>query len=97
MFEKMMPWMILWAASTTGVLVLFVWRVLVARHERGGIFIVKGEEPDLAEQAEIAKKLARIDLWGKTLTVLSVALIVVLGSMWIVDVWRAAYQTPSFK
>ena len=93
MFEKLMPWMLLWAVSTTGVLVLFVWRLFVTRHERGGIFIVEGEEKDLAEQNKISRVLARIDLWGKTLTVVSVVLILVMGSMWAWDSWQAAYRT----
>ena len=92
MFEKLIPWMILWAASTTGVLVLFVWRVLVARHERSGIYIVEGEEKDLEAQARISKALSRIDLWGKTLTVVSVALVLVIGSLWAVDAWQAPYR-----
>jgi hypothetical protein len=93
MFDKLVPYMILWALSTTGVLVLFFWRLVVAKHERGGIFIVEGEEQDLEEQQRIGKTLARIDLWGKTLTVVSVVLIVVMGSMWMWDLWKQSYKT----
>ena len=94
MLDKVMPWMILWAVSTTGVLVLFIWRVMVSRRERAGIFIVHGEEPDLEEQQKVTKSLDRIDRWGKSLTVVSVILLMVVGSMWALDVWRAAYETP---
>lgn len=93
MLDKVMPWMILWAVSTTGVLVLFIWRVMVARHERAGIFIVHGEEPDLEEQVKVTKSLERIDRWGKSLTMVSVILLLVVGSLWALDVWRAAYET----
>jgi len=93
MLDKVMPWMILWAVSTTGVLVLFIWRVMVARHERAGIFIVHGEEPDLEEQVRVTQSLDRIDRWGKSLTMVSVILLVVVGSLWALDVWRAAYET----
>ena len=93
MLDRVMPWMILWAVSTTGVLVLFIWRVMVARHERAGIFIVHGEEPDLEEQEKVTKALDRIDRWGKSLTVISVVLLLVVGSLWAMDAWRAAYET----
>ncbi len=81
------PWAIAWALVTTGVLVLYGLRLYVARGERGGIFIIKGEEPELQHQVQIATRLARIDWWGKTLTVLSVVLVVILGSCWLYNGW----------
>jgi hypothetical protein len=93
MFDKLMPWLILWAIATTGVLVLFVWRLVVVRQEPAGIHIGEGEEHDVEEQQRIAKTLGRIDLWGKTLTVLSVLLIVAIGSIWAWDAWLAPYRS----
>jgi hypothetical protein len=54
---------------------------------------VHGEEPDLEEQVKVTQSLERIDRWGKSLTMVSVILLLVVGSLWALDVWRAAYET----
>ena len=96
MLEKVMPWLILWAASTTAVLVLFVRRLLVAHQQTGQLHIVEGEVEEHAQE-RIAKALVRIDLWGKTFTVVSVLLMVVIGSVWAWDAWQAAYKSSNYR
>jgi hypothetical protein len=48
---------------------------------------------DLEEQQKVTNSLDRIDRWGKSLTVVSVILLMVVGSLWALDAWRAAYET----
>ncbi len=96
MLEKLMPWLILWAASTTVVLALFVSRLIVAHQQPGQLHIVEGEEEEHAQE-RIARSLARIDRWGKAFTVLSVLLIVVIGSVWAWDAWQAAYKASTYR
>ena len=59
----------------------------MAKGEQGGIHIVEGEEPLMERETAIASKLARIDLLGKTLTVVSTILMVILGSAWLYNGW----------
>jgi len=87
------PWLIAWAGGTTGVLLLLIWRLVVAKDEKqGGIYIVEGEEALLERQTAIASKLKRIDLWGKALTVVSTILMVILGSAWLYNGWWDSNQ-----
>ena len=85
----LMPWMIGWAVVTTGVVALFVWRVLVANQEPGALHVVESEQ-EQEQETRLATKLARIDLWGKTLTVVSALLILAIGLVWVYSGWLKA-------
>ena len=78
----LMPWLILWAFITTGVLTLALWRLVVVRREEnlGGLHVAGTDvEPEL--EVRIARTLARIDLWGKMLTAISVVLVLAIGAV----------------
>ena len=68
-------WLILWVAVTVGAAVLLVWRILVAKQE----FIRLSPEDSRVTEAEtqLDGKLKQIDFWGKTLTAVSAAMVVV--------------------
>lgn len=78
------PWIILWAMATTGVLVLFVWRVMVAKDETPGIHVAVTDQqmPEVDKEVKLAHKLDVIDRWGKVLTVVSAVLVLVMGGAW---------------
>lgn len=78
----LVPWLIAWALITTGVVVLALWRNMLGLHDFGGLYLAKGEERDAEEEARITRKIARIELWGKTLTVVAAVLIVGIGAAW---------------
>ena len=86
------PWLILWAAITTGVLVLAIWRLMVVRHEHhlGALHVAGGNASIDREEAHIAGTLARIDFWGKTLTVVAAVLILAIGAAWLYNGWQQA-------
>ena len=79
---EMMPWFMLWAAVTVGVLALFVWRVLVAEQEPGALHVVQSEM-EQQKELKLATQLSRIDFWGKTLTIVSALLLLVMGMVWL--------------
>lgn len=79
------PWFILWAIATTAVVVLFVWRVMVAKEESAGIHVAPENEAQMVEvgqEAKLANKLDAIDRWGKVLTAVSAVLVLVMGVAW---------------
>lgn len=88
------PWLVLWAFVTTGVLVLALWRTVVARREAdlGGLHVAANDERIPELETRIASTLARIDLWGKTLTVISVVLVLAIGSVWLYNGWLKANE-----
>jgi hypothetical protein len=89
---ELMPWLILWAALTTVVLALAIWRVTVVKREgeAGGLHVAAGDVGLEQKETEIARSLVRIDFWGKTLTVLSAILILAIGSIWLYNGWLEA-------
>ncbi len=89
---ELMPCLILWAAVTTAVLLLALWRIRVVKREAelGGLHVAGGDPALALRETEIARSLARIDFWGKTLTVLSVILILSIGSIWLYKGWLEA-------
>lgn len=89
---ELMPWLILWAAITTVVLLLALWRVMVVKREgeAGGLHVAAGDVALAQRETQIARSLTRIDFWGKTLTVLSAILILAIGSIWLYNGWLEA-------
>ena len=83
MGSNFMAWMILWALVTTAVLVLAFWRSMLGLHDFGGIHIGEGEKKDAAAEEQLNRKIARIEKWGKSLTVASAVLILGIGCFWV--------------
>ena len=66
---------LVWGAATAGVVILLVMRALVAKREF--LRIAPGDRQVVDEEVKLGSKLNRIDFWGKTLTTVSVAMVVV--------------------
>ncbi|MCU1236601.1 MAG: hypothetical protein JWP63_4568 [Candidatus Solibacter sp.] len=65
------PFVALWGVVTAIVIVLFVWRKIVAAKEDTTLHVSTGI---LTQQADIAQKLDQIDKWGRIMTVVAVIL-----------------------
>ena len=72
-------WLIPWAVVTTAVLLLLVWRLVAADHDT--IRLAPEDPKALAEEVALTRKLARLDRWGKVLTVISVVLMLMMGGI----------------
>jgi hypothetical protein len=77
------PLLIAWALVATGAVALALWRNVLRLHDFEGLYLAKGEERDAEEETRLTRKIARIDLWGKTLTVIAAVLIVGIGAAWL--------------
>ncbi len=65
------PLVALWMVVTAIVIVLFIWRKIVAGKEDDTLHVNSGV---LTQQTSLAQKLDQIDKWGKILTVVAVLL-----------------------
>lgn len=92
----LMPWLILWALLTTVVLGLALNRYMLYRKEKdlGGLHVVTADPRIAEEEVNLTKKMARIDLWGQTLTVISAVLIFAIGAGWLYNRWLMEYKVP---
>jgi len=65
------PFVALWILVTAIVIVLFIWRKIVAGKEDDSLHVNSGT---LTDQTSLAQKLDQIDKWGKIMTVVAVLL-----------------------
>jgi hypothetical protein len=76
----MTPYVIFSAVLGLGTLGLALYRKLVSMREDGYLHLSAGEERLIPQQVATFRKLGKIDWWGVTLTIISVALGLVLAA-----------------
>jgi hypothetical protein len=89
---NLFPFLISWSILAAVVLAMIAWRKLVARHEDR--FVHVSGSASLSQQTRVAQKLDRIDKWGKTLTVVVLALGLLLAAAYFWQGWVRAYAVP---
>ena len=68
------PYVILWAVLGIAVLALALYRKLVMLHQEDElVHLAAGEERMIPHQVALAHKMDVVDKWGKTLTVVTAA------------------------
>ena len=82
---NLLPYAIFWAVLAIVVVFLIVYRKSVSSHEDDSLHL-EGNMP--REQTALAHKLALIDRWGKTLTVVAVVYGVALAAIYLYQVWN---------
>ena len=89
---NLFPLIVLEALLAITVIVLIVWRQSVARSEDDTLHVLHGT---LSEQTTVATKLAKLDKWGKTVTVVAVVLGVLVGALYVYQYWMSSAQIPT--
>lgn len=82
---NLMPWVVSWSALATVVLVLAIYRRMVARKEDDFLHV---DATVTAQQEAIAKKLEAIDKWGKLLTIIVGIFALILLGMFLYNGWH---------
>jgi hypothetical protein len=80
------PFVVTWTVLAVVVLALALVRNLAGLHEDDNLHLAKGSEALVSEQVAFYGMLARIERWGKTLTVVTV-----VGGLGLASVYL--YQT----
>jgi hypothetical protein len=76
---NLMPYLIIWAALTTIVLGLALWRLLEGLHDDTSLHVIEGTEQELEAKQQAGRRMDRIEVVGKALTVLSGVMITGIG------------------
>ena len=84
------PYAIAWGVLGVIVLLLALIRRKVADKEDDTLKLSAGEAAHIVNQEQLAKKLATIELWGKSLTILLVVTGVALGLLYGWQMWEAS-------
>ena len=87
MSPNVMFWFVPWAAVTTVVLVLLVWRLVAGDHDT--IRIAPENPRVIDEEVQLTRKLARLDFWGKAFTVSSLAFLLMIVGTMLYNTWIA--------
>lgn len=82
------PLAISWIALAAIVLVLAIYRSILARKEDETVHISDLETSMIAQQAVTAGRLEKVDRIGKTLTILVLLYGLALAGVWIYGVWQ---------
>ncbi|MGA3074444.1 MAG: hypothetical protein ABSG56_12195 [Bryobacteraceae bacterium] len=83
---NLMPYAIFWGVLAIVVVFLIIYRKQIASHEDDSIHL-EGSVP--TQQVALAHRLASIDKWGKTLTIVVAVYGVALAAIYLYQVWNA--------
>jgi heme/copper-type cytochrome/quinol oxidase subunit 2 len=83
---NLMPYAIFWGVLAIVVVFLIIYRKQIASHEDDSIHL-EGSVP--TQQVALAHRLAAIDKWGKTLTIVVAVYGVALAAIYLYQVWNA--------
>jgi hypothetical protein len=87
---NLVPYILGWSVLGIVVVVLAIYRSLVARREEDSLHVMAGEAPIIAEQQRLGKKVEHIEAWGKTLTAVLVVYGLVLAAIYLYHAWQVS-------
>ena len=87
--DSMTVMLIVWAALTTALVVVLIYRSTLSMHEDDQLFLDEAESHMEAEQVELRNKMNRITPLVNWLGAASGALILFIGVMWL---WHGISQ-----
>ncbi|MGB6943383.1 MAG: hypothetical protein WBE37_13360 [Bryobacteraceae bacterium] len=77
------PAVVIWAILAIATLGLALYRKLISAGEEDLIHLGPGEERQIPEQVALAGRLKAVDRWGKTLTIITVAIGLILAAVYL--------------
>jgi len=87
---NLLPYAVFWGVLAIAVITLIIYRKSVSNREDDSIHL---EGNVATQQTTVAHKLASIDRWGKSLTVVTVIFGIVLAAIYFYQVWN---NVPSY-
>jgi uncharacterized membrane protein len=77
------PAVVIWVILAIATLGLALYRKLISASEEDLIRLGPGEERQISTQVALAAKLKTVDRWGKTLTVITVAVGLAMAAVYL--------------
>lgn len=87
---NLFPLVVVLAVMALAVIALIVARKLVSSSEDDTLHVMDGDAVMIPQQEAVAHKLALIDRWGKSLTVVTVVFGLIVGGLWVYQGWVTA-------
>jgi hypothetical protein len=76
------PLLIVWAAVTLVFIAVMAWKSLVGMREEDVVILDPAEAKQAAEQQRVIASVQRLTYWAKAFGFSSLALLLVIGSIW---------------
>ena len=83
MLTTYLPYIASWAALTTVVVILAIYRRKLDLKVDVSLHVLDSEASSIPMQSEVAKRLAVVDRWGKILTVIAVLYLLGIAAAYI--------------
>jgi ABC-type transport system involved in cytochrome c biogenesis permease subunit len=88
---NVVPFIAIWSFFGVVTLGLALYRKILTFHGDGAfVHLADSEERLIPQQVALGNKLDAIDRWGKSLTVFTVTLGVIIAAVFLVEAWRAS-------
>jgi len=90
---NLIPYIAVWAVFALVVLGLALYRRILTFHgDDEFVHLTEGEQQLIPQQVALSNKLAFIDRWGKTLTVITVVMGIAIVAFVLFQAWQASLQ-----
>jgi len=89
---NMTPFIWTWAVLAIIVLVLAIYRAMLASHEDESIHVSEVEAKQVTEQKKVGTKLNRVEFWGKLLTVVTILYGLAIAGAYLYRAWLQSSQ-----
>jgi hypothetical protein len=84
------PFTVVWMLLALIVVGLIAYRMWIAKDEDDTLHVMEGDDGKVARQTVMAQKLETIDRWGMPLTAIALVYGLVMGSVYLYQVWFAS-------
>jgi len=86
----------LWVMLGVATLALAIYRQVLSTHnENDVVHLGAGEEKEIPLQVSLARKMSRIDRWGKTMTVITTVIGLGLATAYLYQAWESPNPGPN--
>jgi len=90
---NIIPYIVVWVVLGIIVIVLAVTHLRLAHREDATVHVLENER-EVERQKELTTKIAKIDWWGKVLTILLVLYGIILGGIYTYHAWVQSSKVP---
>jgi hypothetical protein len=80
---NLIPHIVVWACLTTTVIILALYRRKLDMKVDDMLHVLDTEQQLAASQTVVSRKLEKVDLWGKILTALSAAYLLLIAGLYV--------------
>jgi hypothetical protein len=91
---NLVPYLVTWIPLAVIVLVLAIYRNIVASHEDETIHVLESDAPAVTAQVNLSRKLQVIERWGKIFTVVVVVYGLAIAGMYLYFIWQQGAKLP---